>query len=174
MRVNADIENSSVNSKSAFIPLSDRQFACQGELRAHGGRRETGWLKISYSIQPRPFGRASSGGLQFSSEGVMMDQNLINLRQRMIETSNEFLKAQRDYLNASYLYAGKSETELKEAAEEFLRAAEPYDAALQDLRQYLLASEPFEARAEELQHTEQFISALKKEKRVVLELLAHH
>jgi len=50
MRVNADIENSSVNSKSAFIPLSDRQFACQGELRAHGGRRATGWLKISYSI----------------------------------------------------------------------------------------------------------------------------
>ena len=103
-----------------------------------------------------------------------MDQNLINLRRRMIETSTECLRTQRVYLEASNFKARKSETELKEAAEKYLKAIDPYEAALQELYQYLLTAEPFEARAEELKHTELLINALNKEKLVALELLAHH
>jgi hypothetical protein len=53
---------------------------------------------------------------------------------------------------------------LKEAAEEYLRAAGPYDVALQELRQYLLAAEPSEMMAMELDHTKQLIEALDRGK----------
>jgi hypothetical protein len=65
----------------------------------------------------------------------MNDQIIMNLRQRVMEASMEVIRAQRVYLGA----AGKSQSELKEAAEEYLKATVPYDAAFQDLRQYLLA-----------------------------------
>jgi len=63
---------------------------------------------------------------------------------------------------------------LKEAAEECLKAAEPYDAALQELREYLLAAEPSETIAVELDHTERFINALNNERKVCLKLIARH
>jgi ABC-type nitrate/sulfonate/bicarbonate transport system substrate-binding protein len=88
----------------------------------------------------------------------------------MMETSMEVIRAQRAYLDA----AGKSESELKEAAEEYLKATGPYDAALQELRQFLLAAEPSEMIAVELDHTERLIEALYKEKQVVSKLIEHH
>jgi len=99
-----------------------------------------------------------------------MNQNLINLRQRMVETSMEVIRAQRVYLDA----AGKSASELKEAAQEYLKATGPYDAALQELRQYLLAAEPSEVIAVELEHTERLIEALDKEKKVGSKLIEHY
>jgi len=54
------------------------------------------------------------------------------------------------------------------------RRTEPYDAALQELRQYLLVAEPSEAIAVELDHTERLIEALNKEKMVSLKLIARH
>ena len=71
-----------------------------------------------------------------------MDQNLTNLRRQALKTSTAFLRAQHVYSNAADIGAIKSETELKEAAEEYRKAIEPYDAALQELRQHLLAAEP--------------------------------
>src|SRR5262245_40615038 len=68
--------------------------------------------------------------LHFSSKGAMMNQNIINLRQQVMEASMEVIRAQRVYLDA----AGKSDSELKEAAEEYLKATGPYDAALQEFR----------------------------------------
>lgn len=103
-----------------------------------------------------------------------MDQNLIDLRQQMFETSTEFLKAQRVYLEASAPDSRKSESELRESAEDYLKAAEPYEAALQELRQYLLAAEPSESMAVELEHTERFIDALDKEKNVASNLSDRH
>jgi predicted DNA-binding protein len=97
-----------------------------------------------------------------------MDENLMNLKQRMIKTSIRFIRAQRAYLKAIAPNAGKSQAELKEAAEKYLKAAEPYGAALQELRKYLRASEPSKAIAVELDHTERFIKALDKEKMVCL------
>jgi len=82
----------------------------------------------------------------------------------------ELIRAQRDYLDA----AGKSESELKEAAENYLKATGPYDAALQELRQFLLTSEPSELIAVELEHTERLIEALNKEKEVGSKLIEHH
>jgi hypothetical protein len=99
-----------------------------------------------------------------------MNQNLMNLRQRVMETSMEVIRAQRVYLDA----AGKSQSELKEAAEEYLKATVPYDAALQDLHQYLLTAEPSELITVELDHTERLIEALDKEKKVGLKLIEHH
>jgi hypothetical protein len=99
-----------------------------------------------------------------------MNLNLMNLRQRVMETSMEVIRAQRVYLDAS----GKSESELKEAAEEYLKATGPYDAALQELRQYLLTTEPSELIAVELEHTEQLIEALEKEKKVGSKLIERH
>jgi hypothetical protein len=99
-----------------------------------------------------------------------MNQNFKNLRQRMMETSMDVIRAQRAYLDA----AGKSESELKEAAEEYLKATGPYDAALQELRQFLLAAEPSELIAMELEHTERLIEALDKEKQVGSKLIEHH
>jgi hypothetical protein len=99
-----------------------------------------------------------------------MNQNLINLRQRVMEASMELIRAQRAYLDA----AGKSESELKEAAEDYPRATGPYDAALQELRQFLLAAEPTELIAVELDHTERLIEALGKEKQVGSKLIEHH
>jgi len=61
----------------------------------------------------------------------------------------ELIRAQRAYLDA----AGKSESELKEAAEDYLKATGPYDAALQEFHQYLLSAEPSELIAVELEHT---------------------
>jgi hypothetical protein len=101
---------------------------------------------------------------------TMNNQNLMNLRQRVTETSMEVIRAQRVYLDA----AGKSQSELKEAAEEYLKATMPYDAALQELRQYLLAAEPSELIAVELDHTERLIEALDKEKKVGSKLIEHH
>jgi hypothetical protein len=99
-----------------------------------------------------------------------MDQNIMNLRQRVMETSMGLIRAQRVYLDA----AGKSQSELKESAEEYLKATAPYDAALQELRQYLLAAEPSETIAVELDHTERLIEALDKEKKVGSKLIEHH
>ena len=99
-----------------------------------------------------------------------MIQNLTSLRQRVMEASMEVIRAQRVYLEA----AGKSESELKEAAEGYLKATEPYDAALQELRQYLLAEEPSEYMAMELEHTERLIEALDKEKKVSSKLIKRH
>src|SRR5262245_34228310 len=98
------------------------------------------------------------------------NQNLINLRQRVMEASMELIRAQRAYLDA----AGKSESELKEAAEDYLKATGPYDAALQELRQYLLSAEPSELIAVEMDHTERLIEALDKEKKVGSKLIEHH
>jgi len=98
------------------------------------------------------------------------NQNLINLRQRVMEASMELIRAQRAYLDA----AGKSESELKEAAEDYLKATGPYDAALQELRQYLLSAEPSEVIAVELEHTERLIEALNKEKLVGSKLIGRH
>ena len=99
-----------------------------------------------------------------------MEQNLINLRQRVMEASMELIRAQRAYLDA----AGKSESELKEAAEDYLKATGPYDAALQELRQFLLAAEPSELIAIELEHTERLMEALNKEKHVGSKLIEHY
>ena len=82
----------------------------------------------------------------------------------------EVIRAQRVYLDA----AGKSQSELKEAAEEYLKATGPYDAALQELRQYLLTAEPSELIAVEMDHTERLIEALDKEKKVGSKLINHH
>jgi hypothetical protein len=103
-----------------------------------------------------------------------MDLNLMNLRQREVETSIEFLKAQRVYLEAADISARKSETELKKAAEGYCKAIEPYEAALKELRQYLLTASPSEAIAMELDRTERLIKALEKEKKVGSNLIVHH
>jgi len=87
-----------------------------------------------------------------------------------MEASMELIRAQRAYLDAS----GKSESELKEAAEDYLKATGPYDLALQELRQFLLAAEPSEVIAVELEHTERLIEALDKEKQVGSKLIEHH
>jgi hypothetical protein len=87
-----------------------------------------------------------------------------------METSMEVIRAQRIYLDA----AGKSKSELKKAAEEYLRATVPYDAALHELRQYLLTAEPSEVIAVEIEHTERLIEALEKEKKVGSKLIEHH
>ena len=108
--------------------------------------------------------------LHYATKGATMNQNLINLRQRVMEASMELIRAQRAYLDA----AGKSESELKEAAEEYLKATGPYDAVLQELRQFLLAEEPSELIAVELEHTERFIEALDKEKQVGSKLIEHY
>jgi uncharacterized protein Yka (UPF0111/DUF47 family) len=99
-----------------------------------------------------------------------MNQNIMNLRQRVMEASMELIRAQRIYLDA----AGKPQSELKKAAEEYLKATAPYDAALQELHQYLLAAEPSEMIAVELDHTERLIEALDKEKKVGSKLIEHH
>jgi len=103
-------------------------------------------------------------------KGATMNQNLINLRQRVVEASMELIRAQRAYLDA----AGASESELKEAAEDYLKATGPYDAALQELRQFLLAAEPSELIAVELEHTERLIEVLDKEKQLGSRLIEHY
>jgi hypothetical protein len=103
-----------------------------------------------------------------------MDQNLMDLKQRMIKTSIGFIRAQSAYFKAAAPNSRKPQTELKEAAEDYLKAAEPYDAALQELREYLLAAEPSETITVELDHTERFINALNKEIKVCLKLIAHY
>lgn len=108
--------------------------------------------------------------LHYATKGATMNQNLINLRQRVMEASMELIRAQRAYLDA----AGKSESELKEAAEDYLKATGPYDVALQEFRQFLLAEEPSELIAVELDHTERLIEALNKEKQVGSKLIEHY
>ena len=103
-----------------------------------------------------------------------MDQDLMNLKQRTIKASIVFIRAQGAYLKAIAPNAGKSRAEVKEAAEECLKAAEPYDSALQDLREYLLAAEPSETIAVVLDHTERFIKALNKERKVCLKQIARY
>jgi len=103
-------------------------------------------------------------------KGATMNLDLINMRQRVMEASMELIRAQRAYLDA----AGKSGSELKEAAEDYLKATGPYDDALQELRQFLLAAEPSELIAVELEHTERLIEALDKEKLVGSKLIEHH
>jgi hypothetical protein len=99
-----------------------------------------------------------------------VDQDLMDLRKRMIGTSIKFIQAQRLFLKAAAPNARRSEMELKEAANEYLKAAEPYGAALQELRAYLLAAAASEAIAAELGRTERLIDALDKEKNVGLKL----
>lgn len=100
-----------------------------------------------------------------------MNQDLMDLRKLMIGASIKFVRAQGAFLKAMAPNARRSEAELKEAAKEYLKAAEPYDAALQELRQYLLAAELSEFIAMELDHTERLINALDKEKKVGLKLI---
>jgi hypothetical protein len=97
-----------------------------------------------------------------------------NLRQRAFNTSAKFLRAQRAYLTAADLRSRKSETELKESAQEYRKAIEPYDAALNELHQHLLAAERSETTAAELEHRERLIEALDKEKDVSSKLIEHH
>ena len=99
-----------------------------------------------------------------------MDQDLLNLKQRMLKTSIVFIRAQRDYLQAIAPNSRATQKELEEVAEEYLKAAEPYDAALQELRKYLLKAEPSKKIAIELDHAERFIKALDKEKKACLKL----
>jgi hypothetical protein len=73
-----------------------------------------------------------------------MDERLMNLRRLAIEGAIKFIKAQRAYLDARWPDSRKSRSELRAAAEECLAAPVPYDAALQELRRYLLAAEPSE------------------------------
>jgi len=108
--------------------------------------------------------------LHYATKGATMKQSLTNLRQQVMEASMNLIRAQRAYLDA----AGKSESELKEAAEDYLKATGPYDAALQELRQFLLAAEPSELIAVELEHTERLIEALNKEKQVGSKLIEHY
>jgi hypothetical protein len=103
-----------------------------------------------------------------------MDERLMNLRQRAIECATEFILAQRAYLEAIAPDSRKSSSELKEAAERYLAASEPYDVALQELRHYLLAAEPSEAISAELERTEHLIETLDKEKKVCSKLIEHH
>ena len=103
-----------------------------------------------------------------------MDENLMNLRRQVIETSNGFIQAHRACLDAISPDTRKSQMEVKEAAEDYLNAAEPYGAALQELRQYLLAAEPSEAILAELERTEQFIKTLDKEIKVGSRLIERH
>ena len=103
-----------------------------------------------------------------------MDENLMNLRQRMIKTSTEYIQAYSAYLDAISPSSRKSQMDLKEAAEEYLKAAEPYEAALQELRQYLLAAEPSEAILAELERMERLIEALDKEIKVGSRLIERH
>ena len=102
-----------------------------------------------------------------------MDQTRMDLRQRSIEKATEFIRAQRIYIEANNPSSRKSNAELKEVTEEYLKAAAPYEAALQELHQYLLAAEPSEAIASEIERTEQLLDALDKEKRVASGLIAH-
>ena len=95
-----------------------------------------------------------------------MDEILMNLRQRVIKTSMGFIKAHRAYLDAISPYPRKSRMELKGAAEEYFKAAEPYNDALHELRQYLLAAEPSDSILAELERTERFIKTLDKEIKV--------
>jgi hypothetical protein len=115
-----------------------------------------------------------TGGLQSSLKGAPMDSKLISLRQREIETFGEFLKARHAYLKAASPSARKLDAELKEAVEEYLKAAEPYETAHQELRKYLQTAEPSETAAAELGYAERFIKALHKEKRVGSMLLKHY
>ena len=103
-----------------------------------------------------------------------MNSKLIILRQREIETFAEFLKTRHAYLKAAAPSARKSDAELKEAVEEYLKAAEPYETALQELRKFLQTAEPSETAAAELGSAERFIKALHKEKRVGSKLLKHY
>jgi len=103
-----------------------------------------------------------------------MDSNLMNLRQWAIEASIDFILAQRAYLKAAQAYPRKSQTELKEVAEGYFMAAEPYEAALQELREYLLAAEPSESTPGELERTERLIKTLIKEKQISLKLIERH
>jgi len=103
-----------------------------------------------------------------------MISKLLSLRQREIETFAEFLKARHAYLKAAATGARKSDAELKEAVEEYLKAAEPYETALQELRKYLQTAEPSETMAAELGYAERLIKAIHKEKRVGSKLLKHH
>ena len=102
-----------------------------------------------------------------------MDQDMMGLRKWMVGTSIKFIQAQGTLLKAVAPDARSSETELKDAAEEYLKAAEPYGAALQEFREYLLAAEPSEWRDMELGHTERLIDLLDKEKRVGLNLITN-
>jgi hypothetical protein len=115
-----------------------------------------------------------NGRLQSFPKVAAMDQDLMSLRKRMIETSIKFIQAQRALLKAAVPNARRSETELKEMAEEFLNAAEPYGAAFQALYEYLLAAEPSEAIDMELGHTERLIDALDRERRVGSKLITHY
>src|SRR5262245_11217827 len=107
-------------------------------------------------------------------KGGTMDQNLTNLRQRATQAATKFIRAQHIYLMAADPTDRKSEMELKKAAEEYAEAIATYDAALQELRQYLLQAAPSDAVATEHDRTERLIEALDKEKEVRSKLIAHH
>jgi len=113
-------------------------------------------------------------GIKYAPKGATMDENLINLRQRMIKTSTEYIQVYNACLDAISPYSMKSQMELKEAAEEYLKAAEPYEVALQELRQYLLATEPSEEILAELERTERLIETLDKEIKVGSRLIERH
>lgn len=103
-----------------------------------------------------------------------MDENLMILRRRMIKISIGFIQAHRACLYSISHYPRKSQMELKEAAEVYIKAAEPYEAALQEFRQYLLAANPSEAILAELERTEKLIETLDKEMKVGSRLIERH
>ncbi|HKQ89147.1 MAG TPA: hypothetical protein VJZ77_00585 [Blastocatellia bacterium] len=103
-----------------------------------------------------------------------MDENLLELRQRATAAAAEFIRAQRVYLKVAALDNRKSEAELIEAAENYRKAVEPYDKALNGLREYLLAEEPSEAIITELERTERLIDTLNHEKEIGSKLIEHH
>jgi hypothetical protein len=110
-------------------------------------------------------------GLQSSLKGAPMDSKLMRLRQQETETFAEFLKARGAYLKAAAPSARKSDAELKEAVEEYLKAAERYETALQELREYLLGAEPSGTIAAELGYAERLLKAIHKEMRGSSKLL---
>jgi hypothetical protein len=163
--------------RAALCNVSQRKREWSRDSPGHmcPGRQDLDFARQSCALAPIP--RKSSLVLCVMQEehiplreGATMDQNIMNLRQRVMATSMELIRAQRIYLDA----AGKSQSELKKAAEEYLKATVPYDAALQELRQYLLVAEPSELNTMELEHTKRLIEALDKEKKVVSKLIEHH
>jgi hypothetical protein len=112
--------------------------------------------------------------LQSAPKGATMNQNLMNLRQRATMAATKFIRAQRAYLDAAAPYNRKTETELKEVAEGYHKAIKPYDAALQELRRYLLAAEPSGEIAAELERTERLIKTLNHEKIISSMLIERH
>jgi hypothetical protein len=98
----------------------------------------------------------------------------MELRRRSIESAQEFIRAQRAYIDTIAPGSGRSEANSQALVESYLAVAEPYETALQELRQYLLASEQSDAVLSELERTERLIKTLNREKRIGSRLIERH